>query len=115
VVDAKDVEIAVLKTRVETLTEAIMVAKTELERRLEGMNEFRAQLDSQTKSFVTREMMSSTIDKIDLKTAQLDEKIASVQNDLSKSAGSSKWSDHIVTVLIGAAVVLAVWLIQGTR
>ena len=35
--------------------EALKKAEKEMERRLEGMNEFRAQLENQTREFITRE------------------------------------------------------------
>jgi hypothetical protein len=40
--------------------DALQEAKKEMERRLEGMNEFRAQLEKQTKTFISRDEFSAT-------------------------------------------------------
>jgi hypothetical protein len=41
-------------------SEALLEAKKEMERRLEGMNEFREQLEKQTSSFISRDEFTIT-------------------------------------------------------
>jgi hypothetical protein len=82
----------------------IKIAKDEMDRRLEGMNEFRAQLDKQAQTFMPRS-------EIELLINTNAERTRSIEIEMGKIGGSSRWSDHIVQVLIGAAMVIAVWLI----
>lgn len=83
----------------EFINKETKLAKEDMERRLEGMNEFRAQLNRQASEFVTRESM-------DLKLAKLETKIESTTACMNISSGSGKWQSHIVTVLIAMAVML---------
>ena len=50
----QDIQIVRLEEQLKASVEAKNVAYKELERRLEGMNEFRAQLNSQTQTFITK-------------------------------------------------------------
>ena len=56
-------EIAGLKEyfdiKIDSMDKALVVAQREMERRLEGMNEFRAQLDRQNSEFITRQQFES--------------------------------------------------------
>ncbi|MBU1008416.1 hypothetical protein KKA53_05060 [Candidatus Dependentiae bacterium] len=59
-----------METRIASVEQGIALARHELDRRLEGMNEFREQLNKQAASFVTREA-------VDLRFCAMEEKIAS--------------------------------------
>lgn len=47
-----------VESRIESLEKATTLARAELERRLEGMNEFRSQLENQTRTFVSKDESS---------------------------------------------------------
>lgn len=68
-------------------------AKTEMERRLEGMNELRQQLDRQAGTFITRDAYEASIDRIMDRI-----------NALQKTA---------VGVLVAILVGLAIYFITG--
>ena len=80
------------------MNESVRVAKEEMERRLEGMNEFRAQLESQAQTFIARPELRLEIEK-------LIGRILSLEKGTNYREGSKHWSDHIVTVLIAATVM----------
>ena len=106
----------VLEARVEAHREIVDVklaandrdkqfAKEDMERRLKDMNEFRAQLTQQANMFATRAELKGEAEKLDLKLAPL----------LSASAvrqGATRWSDHIITVLIAAAVAFLFMILK---
>jgi len=62
-------EVVSLREYVETLIRALEkatdVAREEMNRRLEGMNKFREELDRQTATFVTREVLDVVVAKWD--------------------------------------------------
>lgn len=76
-----------------------MLAKEDMERRLEDMNEFRSQLSTQANTFATRPELKAEAEKLDLKLAPL-------LRQASMHEGASHWSNHIITVMIAAAVML---------
>ena len=80
---------------------AIETAKIELNRRLEGMNEFRAQLSKQATEFVGRT-------EITLLIKNLENEIRALGEIAAEKKGSSRWVDHIVTVTIAIGVVLII-------
>ena len=86
--------------RVEYNEQALKVARCELERRLEGMNEFRQQLDRQAGTFISRPELMVEIEKLELKMSPLIR--ACAQNE-----GSRKWTDYLVMAIISGFVV---WL-----
>ena len=95
-----------LVVRIDGVEKSIEVARAELERRLEAMNEFRAQLDKQSRNFITKV-------EVDLMLSVINGKLENLSCSSAERAGASKWSDHIITALIGAAVVVLVYLITG--
>jgi len=88
--------------------EALNLARTELERRLESMNEFRAQIDKQTETFARKS-------ETDLIHQGLDNRLRIIEREEGKREGSSTWSGHIITTLIGSIigliVILIVWFV----
>jgi len=94
-----------IQLRFTALDRAIAATKVDLDIRLEAMNEFRAQLDRQSNTFVPRT-------EIDLAHSKLEQKIDVLLTRSSERIGSTKWIDHIITVLIGLAVILVVWMIK---
>lgn len=90
------------------LERALSVARIEMDRRLEGMNEVRAQLNAQTRTFMTRAEIEQVFLRIKDNQDRLLEKIASIESLSSRASGEDKWKDHIVTVLIGLGVLLTI-------
>ena len=91
-----------LTLRFDALDKAMAQTKSDLDVRLGGMNEFRAQLERQAITFIPRS-------EADLVHSRLEEKLDMLLNRVSEHAGSTRWIDHIVTALIGMAVVLTVY------
>jgi len=105
----------------------ISIAKIEMDRRLEAMNEFRAQLSSQAATFISRTELKLEVEKLEERVCGLDtnltEKIEVLSNNVenkltplqritSFAEGKSKWSDYIITVIVSAisAVIVSVVL-----
>ena len=85
----------------DAINKEITLAKEDMERRLAEMNQFRAQLTSQAATFATRHELKIEAEKLDLKLGPL-------LNSVTYRAGSKHWSDHIITVLIAAAIMFFV-------
>ena len=86
--------------KIQSILDSVQVAKHEMDRRLEGMNEFRSQLASQASTFANRREMELIIEKFEARIKPLEE-LRFI------SQGSHKASEYIVTVII-AAIVAAV-------
>jgi hypothetical protein len=103
-----------------SMDKALTIATREMERRLEGMNEFREQLSRQAATFIPLKEATLLIENLEAKsnmaTSELGKRVHDridtlirevdgVQQCVSTEKGSSKWKDHIVTVLITMAVM----------
>jgi hypothetical protein len=91
--------------RINQMKEEVVLARADMERRLEGMNEFRAQLTSQATLFATRAELKTEAEKLDLKLVPL------VKASLT-SEGASRWSDYLIMALISGAIVALAKLIH---
>lgn len=89
-----------------SIRNSIDVAKAEMDRRLEGMNEFRAQLEKQTTTFASH-------GEVNLRLIAMDEKIRQIEHCVDTITGASRWSDHLITAMIAVAVFLIGWVITG--
>ena len=87
------------------MDKAVAAAKGDMDRRLEGMNEFRAQLEKQAGTFASRAEFTLRIDNLSRQITAL-EKIA------NQATGSSTWSDYLITVLIAAIVSFVMWQLR---
>ena len=96
---------------IKALREATDVARREMDRRLEGMNEFRAQLERQAGMFVIRGEMEAMVDKLGLRIDVISEVLHTIKTDLSKLHGAKQWSDYIVTVILATVASLAVYFV----
>ena len=94
-----------IELRFLSLEKAINSTKGDLDIRLEAMNEFRAQLDRQANTFVPRA-------EIDLARTALEKKVDLLLDRSAEGKGSAQWINHIITVLIGLAVILVVWAVK---
>ena len=93
-----------IQKQIENQEKSIGLAKIEMDRRLESMNEFRQQLSQQAQTFISRT-------EVDLRFREVDVKFSPLLGNSEYKRGASRWTDHIITVLIGFAVVMAVWFI----
>ena len=92
--------------RFQMIEESIRVARGELERRLESMNELREQLNSQAKTFETKAESRLIHDAFE-------DRISKLERTTWARQGEYRWSNHIVTVIIGAIVIFVVrWLVK---
>jgi hypothetical protein len=116
-----------LNTRLELLNQATDKAAAAMDRRLEGMNEFREQLNNQTGTFVTRnefagamasnaearerlaDVLGSSAGRVEL--AALAEKIDAVESAIDKSEGRRTVTTAIVALASSLIVSLATGLI----
>lgn len=95
-----------IQKQLEMYEKSVTVAKNEMDRRLEGMNEFRAQLSSQTMTFISRKEVELLFEKAGLRIDTLSEKISLGKEFIAERKGSGRWSDHIITVLVSLAVFI---------
>lgn len=99
-----------LDLRLEGMQEAVSLAKDEMERILEGMNEFRAQLSMQAGTFIPRNEVQLMIDKMqthfDLLAQHNRDRIDALDKNYSEREGAKRWSDHIITALIAMAIFI---------
>lgn len=67
---------------------ALITATDTLERRLEGMNEFRAQLTAQTQTFVSVNVFDARTEAIGMRINTLSERIGVLERQAERNAGS---------------------------
>ena len=77
---------------------ALLVAKSDMERRLEGMNEFRAQLTTQANSFISRI-------HYDVEYKSLLSEITFLREWKSRCEGATSWSNIIAFVAVGLSAL----------
>ena len=90
---------AKLDLRFDASDRAIESAKQDMERRLESMNEFRAQLSSQANTFISRTELRLEMEKIITR-------ILLLEKSMNFREGSRHWSDYIIMALVSGAIVL---------
>ena len=90
---------AKMNLRFESNEKQIELAKQEMERRLEGMNEFRAQLSNQAGTFLSRTEAQLQLEK-------LITRIVLLEKSVNFREGSRHWSDYILTAVIAGAIVI---------
>ena len=89
----------------EAQNKALEEATRNMDRRLEGMNEFRRQLDNQAGTFATRVELKAEVDKLELKLTPL-VRMGAIRE------GSSRWSDYLIMAGISATIVLLTKLLH---
>ena len=90
---------AKMNLRFESNEKQIELAKEEMERRLESMNEFRSQLTNQANTFLSRTEAQLQIEKVITR-------IVLLEKGLNFREGSRHWSDYIITAIIAGVVVI---------
>jgi len=94
-----------MEVRFSALDNTTALIRSDLERRLEGMNHIRRELESQSRAFMPRK-------EIELVQAAMQEKIARLQTNQSFAGGQRRWSDYIIIVLIGAVIMIFQWYLN---
>jgi len=87
-----------VKAEIKSMQRALDVARQELERRLEGMNEFREQLRSQANTFVIREAN-------DVMNKEMERRVRIIETNRSNLEGRM-WVIPTIIVLIQIAIVI---------
>ena len=83
---------------IKSMQDAIRLARKELDRRLDGMNEFRDQLRNQAATFVTREIS-------DVQHKRLEDRLSSLEKQKSNLEGRM-WIIPSIIVLIQLGVLI---------
>jgi len=85
--------------QLEALERALLLAKKELERRLESMNEFREQLRTQANTFVSRNEYS-------IEHKNIVNKISYIEKIQNHGQGETTWKNNLIMAGIAIAVYL---------
>ena len=91
--------------------EARQIALGGMDKRLEGMNEFRAQLKEQAATFATKDQLDARIAPIDLRLQNIEKALVASQG---KGTGASTTIQYIVMAL-GALVTISTLLVIFSR
>ena len=92
--------------RFEAIDRALNISKHEMERRLEGMNEFREQLALQAKNFVNKSEMDHIAGKIENRIDTNTNTIRDIKQDIDRQFGARRWSDYMI--MVGLSFLVAV-------
>ena len=93
-----------VESEIKSLKEARNLARSELERRLEGMNEFRDQLRSQAGTFVTREVADTRYGIIDKRVKTLEEKRSNLEGRM--------WAIPVAIVIVQILLMIAAVILK---
>lgn len=96
------------ETREHAAAEALRTATTALEKRLEGMNEFRAALSEQNRNYVT-------VTVFDSRTESADKRLTILERAAERTTGAiSTWRFLAGGGGILGLVSIALWIVQST-
>lgn len=92
-------------SRLDDQQRAVVIANTANEKRLDAVNEFRAQLSDQTRSFLTRNEFIAQHESLSKRVDELTNRINLITG---RSTGYSASWGIITTAIAGAAAVIAI-------
>ena len=92
-----------IESRLSSLEKATEVAKREMDRRLDGMNEFREQLRKQEGTFITKEFFDSKHDSIQIQVDELRLARAAVDAKASQTSVYIAYALAVISLLLEAA------------
>ena len=92
----------IFNVKISSIEKAIELAHEEMERRLQGMNEFREQLNNQAHEFITRKEM----DIIKAKISELKEFKATLEGKADHRAVSIAYIISFLGIIIGVIAVV---------
>jgi len=110
-----------LDLQIFNMEKAVNVAKDTLNIRLDSMNEFRGQLNDQSRSFVTRTELSVHVDKLETKLTlaekavnekfelilkPISEKLSKIEACYNQKVGARSWEVAIITSALSGLVFL---------
>jgi hypothetical protein len=96
----------IFEVKIRSVERATTVASASMEHRLEGMNEFRAQLKDQVATFVSRDEFSIVRDKIDSDVRILRESKAAIDGKASMSAMVFSYIIAVIGLLTGVVGII---------
>jgi hypothetical protein len=92
-----------IEVQLKALKEATNLARENMERRLEGMNEFRNQLNSQANTFMTR-------DAFEARHLLIQTQVDDLRAFKATSEGKASQLSVIISFIVGAAgVIIGLW------
>ena len=83
---------------------AILEARKEMDRRLEGMNEFRSQLERQANTFIARAEWESKHEIVNTKIYENYKAIEGLRRDMAQRVGAKQWTDYIITIGVSSLI-----------
>jgi len=101
--DEREKQIAM---RFDSIDKALIISKREMERRLEGMNEFRAQLERQSRQFLSRTDLDYAASKLENRLNSNDNAIKDLKQEIDRQMGSRRWSDYLIMIALSLIVAL---------
>jgi hypothetical protein len=97
------IKVAVLEERSNQENEALLVARKEIDRRLEGMNELRDQINSERGSYATKEFAEATRTQM----ATIDRRVQAIENTDSANRRFIAIAVGCATFIISLVVAVA--------
>jgi len=92
------------------LEKSLTLARTDMDRRLEGMNEFRDQLNRQAATFVTRDTCSISSEKREADIRMLRESRATLEGKASQQSVYVTLALSFLSLLFGAISLVLHWI-----
>jgi len=92
--------------KIDSMEKALFLARQELDRRLEGMNEFREQLRAQANTFVTREIA-------DTRYMAMEDRLRSLEDKRSNLEGRM-WIIPTVIIIIQIIIMIVSFIKPGS-
>jgi len=97
----------ILDIKFEAVQEALKVAKSEMDRRLDGMNHLYSQLNEQrAENRDVIGILSNDVVALKMALAEIKPRVTALEKGTNYREGTKQWSDHIVTVIIAMGVML---------
>jgi len=90
--------------RFRMIERSIVVAKEEMDRRLDTMNHLQKKMDNLGTTLESKS-------EANIRYADFEKRIAHLEKQVWSGSGEIKWTNHLITVLIAMATLVAVWFI----
>ena len=109
-VERMTTDIAVLSGKVEAAQVAVAKAEGAMEKRLEGMNEFRDSLRDQNSTFATKESVEERTDLIHRERRQSDERLGELELRIARAEGRAAAYTVAVGIFVSIVAIAARFL-----
>lgn len=102
-----------LEAKINSVEKAIDLAREAMEKRLEGMNEFRAQLKDQASVLITRNEVDVQITRINTDIKLLNESKAKLEGKASQSAMNATIALSVAGLILSIATIVVMVLLRN--